>query len=324
MKILITGGKGYLGIHLVKAFEKLNFEILVLDIKKERSIEDISKSLFRQLDINHLKDFERILKIFKPEIVFHLAAKKNVVESFSLPEEYLRFNSEITYQLADISNRVGVSKFIFISSAAVYGSPKKTEVSEVHECLPTSPYGLSKLLAEEKLREGSKEWNMKVSCIRLFNLFGYDPNLVHLFNLSEGDNFQSYICRAITSGKPIRVFRSKNQTSDGTTERDYIHPNDASRALVNLALKDSLNHFDIVNLGTGVKISSYELARVSSANFKDGIQIILEPARDFEVDTIVANVNYIRDVLGNFEATSSSSSLTEFIRPDNLSFPHSG
>jgi len=262
MRILVTGGSGYLGSHLISRLLRNSDEIINLDLEFKVDSFGDERVIQLQGDIRDFKFIREQIVEIKPKVIFHLAAKKSVQESFHNPHEYLETNASSTWNLANLAINNGVEKFVFVSSAAVYGVPIDSRITEDSQTLPNSPYGESKLIAERGLNclfEGQDE---KLLVIRLFNLFGFDSNLFHRSDLLAGENLQSYIARSIELRKNFNVFQSDTETIDGSNMRDYIHPSDAVEALVQL-LKVSHPHRNIFNLGTGNALSVLQIIKAT-------------------------------------------------------------
>jgi UDP-glucose 4-epimerase len=177
LKVLITGGAGFIGHHLALHLSSLGYEVLCLD-NLSRSSPEVVKTLRSSnidlivadvLDINSL---ELIMSRFKPEVVIHTAALVSVEESVRKPEDYFRCNVLGTLNTARVSTNYGVSRFIYLSSAAVYGDPIKLPVSEEHPLNPKSPYGLSKLIGEEVVKLYHRMYGLEYVILRLFNVYG--------------------------------------------------------------------------------------------------------------------------------------------------------
>jgi UDP-glucose 4-epimerase len=277
MKILVTGGAGYIGSHTCVELLQAGFEIVMVDnlsnSKEEavRRIQEISgKPLdFRKVDLLDLPALEEVFKSAEVEAVLHFAGLKAVGESVSIPLRYYHNNLTGTLNLCNVMSRRGVKNLVFSSSATVYGDPNSVPIREDHPLSATNPYGRSKLMIEEILRDlyiSDPEWN--IALLRYFNpvgahpsgRIGEDPNGIP-------NNLVPYIAQVAVGKLPyVRVFGDDYDTADGTGVRDYIHVVDLAighlRALEKLQEKPGVATY---NLGTGRGYSVMEVLRAFEA-----------------------------------------------------------
>ena len=251
MSILITGGSGYLGWNLANSFGEIN-QIVIYDLQappnlsnKDSKISYIPGSITDSLALNDL--FSN--NVF--DTVYHLAALKNVNESFKLNSKYFDVNLDGTKKLFELSVKYGVKHFVFASSAAVYGNLSSSKIREFDKCVPISPYGETKLEAENYLLNSNQ--SLSVSILRLFNLAGFgstgraDETASNIFPI---------LARSFRDGETVRVFGSNLDTKDGSCIRDYIHVSDVSNALVELArVPSSTFSTEVFNLSRNIGVS---------------------------------------------------------------------
>lgn len=276
MKILVTGGAGYIGSHVVKALGEAGNEVLTYD---NLSTGNNWSVLYGELIASDLSDEETLKKTivkFKPAAIMHFAASIIVPESVRLPLKYYANNTINTLNLLDVMLQCGVKKFIFSSTAAVYGVPEASPVNENTPMNPINPYGASKMTAEKVLRDMHLADNdFNYVALRYFNVAGAD---------GVGRIGQAYkesthlITRALKTAKgefeKLQIFGTDYPTPDGTCIRDYIHVNDIADAHI-LALKYLLDggKSEVFNCGYGHGYSVREV--VAAAKKATGI--------DFEV-----------------------------------------
>ena len=264
MKILVTGGAGYIGSHTCVELLNNDYEVVIVDnlcnSKEEviKSIEDITgkKVKFYKADICDKKKLTEIFKENKIDAVIHFAGLKAVGESVEKPLLYYRNNIDSTLTLCEVMNEFNIKKIIFSSSATVYGDPEKLPITEDMKVgNTTNPYGTSKLYIEGILKDlyiSDNDWS--ITLLRYFNpigahesgLLGEDPNGIP-------NNLMPYIVKVATGElECLSVFGDNYDTVDGTGVRDYIHVVDLARGHVK-ALDKLLdkNGVDIYNLGTG-------------------------------------------------------------------------
>ncbi|MBM0637129.1 UDP-glucose 4-epimerase GalE [Campylobacter sp. VicNov18] len=280
MKILISGGAGYIGSHTLRQFLKTNHEICVLDNLSKGSkiaIEDLKKIRDFRFFEQDLSDFKAIRTLFEKEkfdTVVHFAASIEVFESMQNPLKYYMNNTVNTTNLIQTCLQTGVNKFIFSSTAATYGEPQSPVVSETSPLMPINPYGRSKLMSEDILRDASMAHPEFKHCIlRYFNVAGacMDYKLGQRYLKATLLIKVAAECAAQKRDK-LFVFGDDYDTKDGTCIRDFIHVDDISSA--HLAALEYLNHHqsDVFNVGYGHGFSVKEvieaMKKVSGVDFK--------------------------------------------------------
>ena len=253
MKILVTGGAGYIGGHVVKMLGEAGHQVLVYD---NLSTGHDWAVLYGDLVVGDLADASLLtntLSRFMPEAVLHFAAHIRVEESVQEPLKYYRNNTVNTLNLLEAMKQVGIQKLIFSSTAAVYGSPDTMSVNEEMPFNPINPYGMSKAMVERILQDLSCSMDFRYVSLRYFNVAGADPG---------GKIGQAYkeathlITRALKTAKgelpKLSLFGTDYPTPDGTCVRDYIHVNDLADAHL-LALHYLLHggKSDVFNCGYG-------------------------------------------------------------------------
>ena len=302
MKILLTGGAGYIGSHTLKQFLETDNEMVVLDnLSKgsELSIRDLKKLRdfnFVKLDLSDFESIKRLFKEQKFDAVVHFAASIEVFESMQNPLKYYMNNTANTTNLIQTCLETGTNKFIFSSTAATYGEPKDPVVSETSELKPINPYGRSKLMSEEVLRDASMaNANFKHCILRYFNVAG----ACNSYKIGQRYPKATLLtkvaaeCAALKREK-LFIFGDDYDTKDGTCIRDYIHVDDISSA--HLAALEYLqdNESDVFNVGYGhgfsVKEVIYTMKKVSGIDFK----VELAPRRAGDPSVLISNASKIR------------------------------
>ena len=274
MKVLITGGCGYIGSHtavrLLESGEEvviidnlINSKIDVLDKIKEITGKNIT---FYQEDLCNLEELRKIFKKEKFDAVIHFAGLKAVGESVEIPLRYYQNNLVSTMNILSCMQEFNVLKLVFSSSATVYGSPKSLPILEDFPLSTTNPYGTTKLMIEQILTDVYKANNkLDITILRYFNpigahksgLLGEDPNGIP-------NNLMPYIVKVATKQLPVlNIFGSDYDTIYGTGVRDYIHVMDLAEGHI-LALKNKKKGLKIYNLGTGKGTSVLELVNMFS------------------------------------------------------------
>ncbi|MBK1964414.1 UDP-glucose 4-epimerase GalE [Campylobacter novaezeelandiae] len=304
MKILITGGAGYIGSHTLRQFLNTDHEICVLDnLSKgsEIAIKDLKEIRDFKFFKQDLSDFNAIKELFKQEkfdAVVHFAASIEVFESMQNPLKYYLNNTANTSNLIQTCLENNVKNFIFSSTAATYGEPKNSVVSEESPLSPINPYGRSKLMSEEVLRDANMaNPSFKYCILRYFNVAGACMD----FKLGQRYPKATLLIKvaaecAANKRDKIFIFGDNYNTKDGTCIRDYIHVDDISSA--HLAALEYLqnNESNIFNVGYGHGFSVKEviqtMKKVSGVDFK----VELAPPRAGDPSVLISNADKIRSL----------------------------
>ncbi|QIP83497.1 UDP-glucose 4-epimerase GalE [Streptomyces sp. Tu 2975] len=298
MTWLITGGAGYIGAHVVHAMTAAGEGVVVLD--------DLSSGFPERLpagvplvrgSVLDRDVVERTLAEHAVTGVVHLAAKKQVGESVEQPLRYYRENVHGLTVLLEAVVAAGVRRFLFSSSAAVYGVPDSGLVAESEACRPINPYGETKLTGEWLVRAAGRAHGLSTACLRYFNVAGAAvPELadVGVFNI-----IPMFFDR-ITRQEAPRIFGADYPTPDGTCVRDYIHVADLADAHLAVARRPAgRDGGDLtVNVGRGVGVSVRELASLVSEVTGHRVDPVVEPRRPGDPATAVASVELIGKELG--------------------------
>ena len=298
MKFLVTGGLGYIGSCMTAFLVNQGHKVCIIDSEISSSI-GFNKILevgaeFYRSDISS-PDVERYLLENKFDAVFHFAGLIDVEESTREIEKYYTENFFKTVKFANMCKKSGINKFIFSSTAAVYGN-NNSSLEESLPCRPSNPYGNSKFFAEIALKEMSCD-TFKIVCFRYFNVAGAFPEV----NLGENRNNETHLIPCAMScgeiDEVLDVFGNDYNTNDGSCIRDYIHVRDLTSAHL-LGISDKIkNNFEIFNLGSGDGTSVFSIINEIKKiypNFKFRIseRRIGDPAK------LVANCNKAKTYLG--------------------------
>ena len=300
MSVLVTGGCGYIGAHVVRLLSEAGNETVVVDDLSTGSSERVRGSRSFQLDIAAPAAADALAGIMIDEsvdAVIHLAAKKQVGESVERPLRYYRQNVDGALNVADAALRARVDRFVFSSTAAVYGVVEHEFVDEHAPTDPISPYGRTKLVGEWVLRDLARASGLRAVTLRYFNVAGAgwpdlgDPQVLNLVTL---------VIERIRRGEPAQVYGDDFPTPDGSGVRDYIHVLDLADAhLAALAyLDDPDRRHDLFNVGTGVGSSVLEvIAAIARASGRD-VPIEVLPRRVGDAASVVADPSRITGALG--------------------------
>ena len=310
MKILVTGGAGYIGSHTCVELLNAGYEVVIVDnfsnskpVVLERIREITGKDFsFYEIDITDKEAFRKVFEEHKLDAAIHFAGYKAVGESVSLPLMYYRNNLVSTFALCELMSEYNVKKLVFSSSATVYGVPKTVPIREDFPLSTTNPYGATKLMIEGILRDlytSDNDWS--IALLRYFNpigahksgRIGEDPNGIP-------NNLMPYISQvAIGKRECLSVFGDDYDTVDGTGVRDYIHVVDLAQGHLKAVEKVmSDKGVDAYNLGTGngysvlQMVKAFEKASGRTVNYK------IAPRRSGDVAECFADPAYAKEKLG--------------------------
>lgn len=303
MSVLVTGGAGYIGSHMVLGLLDRGEKVVVCDDLSRGNVSLIPKGVrFYQQDVGDKAAMTRILQDEDVESVIHFAGYVVVPESVSDPALYYEKNTLTSLRLADACLAANVPRIIFSSTAAVYGDASNAPVDEAHPLNPVSPYGRSKLMTEVMLRDIGNSDGLRSVCLRYFNVAGADPagrsgqsssNATHLIKVMS----------QVATGKRefITIFGNDYPTRDGTCVRDYIHVTDLIDAHY-LALLDIRRgvgaHQKIYNCGYGVGASVLEVLGCMEESIGTPLSVRMGDRRAGDPPMVVAESSAIRRDFG--------------------------
>jgi|TARA_B110000914_G_C15489822_1_gene459984 UDP-glucose 4-epimerase len=298
--VLVTGGAGYIGSHVVRQLVAAGERVIVLDNLSTGFRSAVLGGAFYQGNTGDKEQVSRILKEHEIGSILHFAAHTIVPESVSDPLKYYGNNTCDSRNLLECANEAGVEHFIFSSTAAVYGLPPNGRASEDTATAPINPYGTSKLMTEWMLRDLSAATNLRHVALRYFNVAGCDPDGRIGQSTEKATLLTKVACEtAVGKRQQVSVFGTDYATPDGTGVRDYIHVEDLADAHLKALnyLRDD-GHSVTLNAGYGHGYSVREvLAAVEKANGA-ALNIIEEPRRAGDPDALIAVAEKIRTVLG--------------------------
>lgn len=299
-EVLVTGGAGYIGSHTCKALAKAGYTPVVYDSLCRGNAWSVK---WGPLEVGDLMDGERlceVLRKYRPAGVIHFAAFAYVGESMQNPLMYYRNNVGGTESLLRAMAAEGVDRLVFSSTCATYGKPEMNPIREDMPQHPINPYGQSKLMVEQILKDCTQDGSLSAVALRYFNAAGadeegeigeaHDPE-THLIPLALG--------AAQGSAPPLTVFGNDYASPDGTCIRDYVHVSDLANAHVKAFAQASGNKgFSAFNLGTGVGISIMEVIRAAQDVTGRKVPYSFGPRRDGDPEVLVADPSLACDILG--------------------------
>ncbi len=253
MKLLIPGAAGYIGSHMVKYAQKHGHEVVVLDdfsTGHEWAVKDCEVLRVNLLDQDKLA---QSLKGRYFDGVIHFAAKSLVGESVKKPDLYYRNNVLGTLNLVNEMLENGIKNLVFSSTAAIFGNPVTDKIDEDHPKTPINPYGQSKLMVENMLRDICSAYDFNATCFRYFNAAGaYESGEIGEAHDPETHLIPNILKSALSGSNELKVFSDDYGTHDGTCVRDYVHVTDLAQAhLLGLAYMKEDKGFSAFNLGNG-------------------------------------------------------------------------
>jgi UDP-glucose 4-epimerase len=300
MSILVTGGAGYIGSHVVRQLGERHEDVVVLD---NLSTGFRSAVLHGKLVVGDTGDRELVAHLLKEHsitTVMHFAAHTIVPESVSNPLKYYGNNTCSTRSLLQSCSEAGVKHFVFSSTAAVYGIPNGGVAGEDSPTQPINPYGTSKLMSEWMLRDLSAATSLRYVVLRYFNVAGSDPGGRIGQSTINGTLLTKVACEAAVGKRPhVSIFGTDYPTNDGTGVRDYIHVEDLASAHL-----DALEYLrgggasQTLNCGYGHGYSVREVISMVDQLHGQPIKTIEVPRRAGDPPSLVAQAQRIRQVLG--------------------------
>jgi len=314
--VLITGGAGYIGSHTCISLIEAGYEVVVFDNycnASRESIKRVEKIVGKSIpvvegDIRSTTDLQKVFDAYAIDSVIHFAGLKAVGESVEEPLKYYDNNVSGTITLCEVMKQNNCKSIVFSSSATVYGDPHITPIKENFPLSATNPYGRSKLMIEEMLRDlyvSDKSW--KIVLLRYFNpvgahisgSIGEDPHGIP-------NNLMPFIAQtAVGKRESLSVFGDDYDTHDGTGVRDYIHVADLAMGHVKALDKiDTFTAVMTINLGTGLGYSVLDMVKAFEKASGKNVPYHITPRRTGDIAKCYANPAYAKEVLG-WEAKKS-------------------
>ena len=310
MRVLVTGGAGYIGSHTCLELLRAGHEVFVVDSLYNGNVEALERIKrlanrmlqFSECDVRDSLALGEAFDQFQPEAVIHFAGLKAVGESIVKPSRYYDVNVGGTAILLGAMERVSCNHIVFSSSATVYGEPQYLPCDEIHPLAPINPYGRTKLMGENLLRDWSNaRRDRHVVALRYFNpvgadgsgLIGEDPNGIP-------NNLMPFISQvAIGSRDCLQVFGADYDTIDGTGVRDYIHVVDLAQAHVAAVEQiNKLASFEAINIGTGKGLSVLQMVKEFEKQSGKTVELQIGSRRPGDAPAVWADASKAAEKLG--------------------------
>ena len=298
--VLVTGGAGFIGSHTCKALSRLDFLPITYDNLSTGHAEAVRWGPLYHGDVRDVLRLTEVLKETQAVAVMHFAASAYVGESMTDPQKYYRNNVGGMTALLDALNVTGVNALVLSSSCATYGEPEGSPIDEETPQRPINPYGRTKLICEEMIRDFARAKSLNYAILRYFNAAGadLDGDLVE-HHSPETHLIPCILMAALGLSQEIQIFGDQYPTPDGTCIRDFIHVADLAEGHI-LALNSLLSgHKSLtVNLGTGRGSSILEVIRACEACVGNGIPKRVVAGRTGDPPILIANVARAQAILG--------------------------
>jgi len=313
MKILVCGGAGYVGSHMLKWLAERGHCVSVLDNLATGHREAVRWGDFTQADLLDAASLETVFADRSYDAVMHFCARSLVSESVAQPYSYYANNVAGTLNLLEAMRRHGVSKLVFSSTAAVFGHPLQQRIDEDHPKTPINPYGASKLMVERILSDAAHAYGLRSVALRYFNAAGASPD----GDIGESHQPETHLIpnalrAALGAGPGLKVFGSDYPTPDGTCIRDYVHVDDLAQAHEQaLAYLDACPGAHAFNLGNGRGFSVREVIDTASRVVGSAVPYALAPRRAGDPPVLVASSERARRELGWSPVHTSLESIIE-------------
>ena len=303
MRVLVTGGAGYIGSVLATELLQRGHQVVVLDNLSHGHRQAVPKDA--ELVVGELADragLDRVMREHSPDAVLHLAALIEAGESMKAPEVFFRNNTANALTLLEAMLAAGVKRFVFSSTAALYGNPERTPIQEDDALAPTNAYGESKLLVERMLAWFHRIHGLRYASLRYFNAAGASRPDQGEAHQPESHLIPRILAVALGRAQHANIFGTDYATPDGTCVRDYIHVSDLARAhllAVDALAKERENSVPLIyNLGNGQGFSVRQVVDVARQVTGHPIPVIESPRRPGDPAVLIASSEKIRRELG--------------------------
>jgi len=297
--VLVTGGAGYVGCHLVRLLRERGMRVLVLDDLSTGHAESVGAEDFVEGDIGDTATVSRILRENSVDVIYHMAACALVEESVARPAKYYERNISAGLSVVKAALDAGSGKFVFSSSAAVYGVPSTIPIGESAPRRPVNPYGRSKAIFEDILADCAEAYGIAAVALRYFNAAGAWPD----GSIGEDHNPETHLIPnvlrvAMELQSMFKIQGTDYPTPDGSCVRDFIHVCDLAEAHILATEKLEKGRLKVFNLGNERPVSVREVVRVAGNVTGKEIPVVEEARRPGDPPALVASAGKAREELG--------------------------
>jgi len=293
--ILVTGGAGYIGSHIIELLIKNNFNAFIIDNLSTGYKKLINKKAkFFHVDLNEFYKISKIIKKYNIDSIIHLAAKTNINEAEKEPKIYYKNNVMGTYNLIKACKDTNVKNFLFSSTCAVY-TDKVFQVKETSKIRPSGIYGFTKLKGEKIIK---KYFKKNYAILRYFNVVGASPSK-EIGQINKADQLFKNLSSSILKKKPVfSIYGNDYETLDGTCVRDFIHVSDLAEIHIKTLIKmNTVNKSITLNCGYGKGLSVLKIINQFQKLTKKKVKINFKERRKGDIVEIVANIDKLRRFL---------------------------
>lgn len=298
--VLVVGGAGYIGSHMVRLLQEAGHEVVVFDNLSNGHAEALGGVELVHGDLLNPEDLGAAFARRDFDSVIHFAALIAVGKSVSAPDRYYANNVTGTLNLLEAMRRAGVNRIVFSSTAAVFGNPQSNPVNETHPLAPISPYGWSKRVIEQVLADMAAAFGLRSVCLRYFNAAGAHPDgRTGPARVHETLLIPLLLQVALGQRDSLAVFGNDYGTRDGTCIRDYIHVLDLAAAhLLALDYMDESPGAHVFNLGNGTGFTTLEVLEAARRVTGRSIPVAMAPRRPGDAASLIADSRRARRLLG--------------------------
>lgn len=300
MTVLVTGGAGYIGSHVVRVLRERGDAVVVVDDLSGGSLNRLGRVANEMIDLAMAESVDKIREVIRAhriDSVIHLAAKKQVGESMARPAWYAQQNIGGLANLLIAMNAEAVTRLVYSSSAAVYGATEGAAIEESAPTTPINPYGFTKLVGEQLIAQSTEPSGLRGASLRYFNVAGSGWDELGDTSVS---NLIPMVFARVDAGMPPTIFGDDYGTPDGTCIRDYVHVLDLVAAHLAALDATALGDPGVVtyNVGTGIGTSVRDIVDLIGFVVGGALPAVVEQRRPGDADIVVANPSKIQRELG--------------------------
>jgi UDP-glucose 4-epimerase len=298
-QVLVTGGAGYIGSHVNKLLSESGYDTVTADNLVNGSEEAVKWGRLEKVDLGDIESLKHLFSEYNFDTVFHFAAYAYVGESVKDPARYYRNNVVNTINLLDAMQQHEVKRLIFSSSCATYGVPDSIPIKEDAPQNPINPYGRTKLVMEQAIKDYYAAYGLEYCCLRYFNAAGADPDGEAGESHTPETHLIPLVLAAADCGHPVDVYGTDYPTGDGSCIRDYIHVSDLADAHVRaMEYLKSGGESRCINLGNGAGSSVFEIIEAAKRVTGRGIHINPCERRAGDPPELVGSAELAKTLLG--------------------------